>query len=94
MRSESGRGLYPTHRNVAVNTDPVKLVAIERLLSNAMNLTNGPLKIRDVSRRSAPRQSGGSTRFRGHPCNVRTPYPSPRAFIAATTAMLAAAVVK
>ena len=29
-----------------------------------------------------------------HPCSVLTPYPSPRAFIAATTATLAAAVVK
>ena len=28
------------------------------------------------------------------PCRVRTPYPSPRAFIAATAAMEAAAVVK
>ncbi len=29
-----------------------------------------------------------------YPCKVLTPYPSPRAFIASTAAMLAAAVVK
>lgn len=60
-------------------------------------LSPGPRKrARAFAPENAPleRFHPGCAGVGAHPCNVLTPYPSPRAFIASTTAIAAAAVVK
>jgi hypothetical protein len=71
-------------------------VLLEYRKSGSREPPSPPLALRVFGAENAPLE-----RFRGafgpaapHPCNVLTPYPSPLAFIAATAAMLAAAVVK
>ena len=71
------------------------------LASNALSAgRTTPTPHPKVSRQNLQTKKGRMIRpfshsvARAYPCSVRTPYPSLRAFIAATAAMAAAAVVK